>query len=89
MEKFEVLNILFASVFTSKISLQETQVPETKGKVCSKEDVPLVEEDEVRQYLSNLDIHKSMGPDGMNPQVLREVADVIARPLDNLLPVPW
>ena len=32
MEKTEELNAFFASVFTSKASLQESQVPETRGK---------------------------------------------------------
>ena len=41
----------------------------------------LVEDDLVRQYLRKLDIHKSIAPDGMYPQLLRELADVIARPL--------
>jgi len=41
----------------------------------------LLEEDCVRDHLRNLDNHKSMGPNGMHPQVLRELADVIAETL--------
>jgi len=84
MEEAEVLNAAFASVFTSKTSLQESQVPETREKSWSEEEVPSLEEDHVREYLSNLDIQKSMGPYGMHPQVLRELADVIVRTLNNL-----
>lgn len=51
-----------------------------KGKVWSKEYVPLVEEDQVMEYLSK-DIHKLMSPDGMYLWVLRELADVIVRSL--------
>ena len=40
-----------------------------------------MEEDPVRQYLSKLDPHKSMGPDGMHPRVLRDLADIIVRSL--------
>jgi len=61
-EKPAVLNASFASVFTSKIGLQESQVPETRGKGWSKEDVPLVKDDQVREYLSKPDTHKSNGP---------------------------
>ncbi|KAK4816388.1 LOW QUALITY PROTEIN: hypothetical protein QYF61_016705 [Mycteria americana] len=53
----------FASVFTSKIGLQKSQISETKGNICSREGVPLVEENQAREYLSNLDMHKSMGLD--------------------------
>ncbi|KAK4827448.1 hypothetical protein QYF61_018169 [Mycteria americana] len=42
-----------------------------RGKGWSKEGIPLVEEDQVREHLSKLDIHKSMGPDGIHPRVLR------------------
>jgi len=35
----------------------------------------------VRDHLSNMDAYKSMGPDGIHPQVLGELADVIGEPL--------
>ncbi|PKU43614.1 rna-directed dna polymerase from mobile element jockey-like [Limosa lapponica baueri] len=46
---------------------QESQTLEVTEKVRTKEDFPLVEEDQVRAQLSKLDIHKSMGPDRMYP----------------------
>ncbi|KAK4806997.1 hypothetical protein QYF61_000326 [Mycteria americana] len=46
-----------------KTSLQESQAPEARGKVWSKEDVPLVEEDLVREYLSKPDVQgQERGP---------------------------
>ena len=39
----------------------------------------MVDVDWVRDQLSNLDIHKSMGPDGMHPHVPRELAEAVAR----------
>ncbi|KAK4826401.1 hypothetical protein QYF61_008688 [Mycteria americana] len=61
--------------------LQESQAPETHRNIWNKEELPLLEEDQVMEHLNSLDIHKSMGPNGMQPQVLRELADVTARPL--------
>ncbi|PKU36054.1 rna-directed dna polymerase from mobile element jockey-like [Limosa lapponica baueri] len=48
-------------------------VPDFGGnKVWMKEDFPLVEEDQVREQLSKLDICKSVGPDGMNLNQIRQ-----------------
>lgn len=56
-EKAEVLSALLPSVFTGKIDLQQPQVPETRGNVWSKDDLPLVEEDQVREHLDKTYTH--------------------------------
>lgn len=76
LEKADVPNAAFTSSCSSKSCLQDPQLPEIKGKIRSKEDASFVGEDEVKKYLGNLDLHKSMGPDVRqihdNLQVLRE-----------------
>lgn len=53
-------------------------------QVLSKKDLLLVREDQVREYLSKLNVHKSMEPYGMHAGVLRELADVIESSLNSL-----
>jgi len=77
MEKTETLNAFFASLFASEARHQKSQRPEGRG--WRKEDVPLGAEDCI--LLSKLGVHMSIGPYAMHPKVIRELADVIARPL--------
>jgi len=88
-EKVELLNDFFDSVFTAKTGPQASQSLEVRKKAWRKQDLPLVEEDRVRHCLSKLDTHKSMGPDGMHPQFLRELVDVIAEPLSVIFERSW
>jgi len=66
-EKAELLNTFFASVFSAKAGPQESQAPEVREEAHREDDFPLVEKDCVRDHLSYLNTHKSMGPDGMHP----------------------
>lgn len=63
----------FVSVFARKTSLQESHVPETRKKNWSKEDVPLVEENQVRTYFTKLDIHKLTDSGGMHSRALKKL----------------
>ena len=67
MEDAELLNAAFASIFSAKAGPQESQAPEVGEAAHREDDFPLLEEDCVRDHLSNLNAHKSIGPDGMHP----------------------
>lgn len=71
-EKSNVLSALFSLVLTSKTELQASQASETYGNIQNKEELPLLERGQVMEHLNKFDTHKSMGSDGMQPQVLRE-----------------
>ncbi|PKU47470.1 rna-directed dna polymerase from mobile element jockey-like [Limosa lapponica baueri] len=84
-EKAELLNVFFATVFTAHASPQEPQNLEESEKDWTKEALPLVQKDQVKEQLSELGTHKSMGPDGM----LRELAEVTVVPLSIIFERSW
>jgi len=76
--KTELLNAFFVSVYTAGGCPEEPCTPEAPEEVTTKEECASVDEDWVKEQLDNLDIYKSMGPDGIHPWVLRELAEAIA-----------
>ncbi|CAM4488283.1 unnamed protein product [Lepidochelys kempii] len=82
VEKANVLNAFFASVFSS----QTAALGITKW---GRDGQPSVEIEVVRDYLEKLDVHKSMGPDELHPRVLKELAAVIAEPLAIIFENSW
>ncbi|CAM5102191.1 unnamed protein product [Natator depressus] len=86
VEKANVLNAFFPSVFTNKVSSQTAALGITKW---GRDGQPSVEIEVVRDYLEKLDVHKSMGPDESHPRVLKELVAVIAEPLAIIFENSW
>ncbi|KFP34449.1 hypothetical protein N325_12668, partial [Colius striatus] len=46
-------------------------------------------EEIVSNLLLHIDVHRSMGPDGVHPRLLRELAGVLAKPLSIIDQQSW
>lgn len=78
-EKAEVLNASFASVFDSKtncfLDIQSSELEDRDGE---QNEALIIQKEIASNLLCNLDIHKSLGLDGIHLDVLMELAEELA-----------
>ncbi|KAJ7417715.1 rna-directed dna polymerase from mobile element jockey-like [Willisornis vidua] len=87
-DKAEVFNAFFASVFNTNDRPRRPQYPELEDHDCKKEQPP-VDYEIVRDLLLQLDPDKFMGIDEIHPRILKELADVVIKPLSMIFEQYW
>ncbi|KAK4816377.1 hypothetical protein QYF61_016281 [Mycteria americana] len=89
-EKAEVPNAFFASVFNSRADCSlRTQSPELEDRDGDQNGAPIIQGEMVSDLLHHLDTHKSMGPDEIHLRVLKELAEVLTKPLSIIYQQSW
>jgi len=79
-----------ASVFNSDGSCSlHTQPPEQEDRDGEQKESPKIQGEMVSDLLYHIDTHKSMGLDGIHPVVLKELADVLAKPYSIICQQSW
>jgi len=88
--KAKVLNAFFTSVFNSQAHYsQGIQPPELEDRDGEQNKSPIIQEEAVNDLLCHLDTCKSMGPDGIHPRILRELAEEMTKPLSIIYQQSW
>ncbi|KFV53960.1 hypothetical protein N328_06067, partial [Gavia stellata] len=66
-----------------------TQHPELEDRDGEQNEAPIIQVEIVSNLLHHLDTHKSMVPDGIHPRVLRELVEVLTKPLSIIYQETW
>ncbi|KAF4789422.1 hypothetical protein TURU_151347 [Turdus rufiventris] len=84
-DKAEVLMTFFASVFNMDDGSRKSQYPDHD---CKNDQIP-VDPKIVHKLLLQLDPYKSLGPDGIHPRTLKEMANINTKLLLMIFKPPW
>ena len=85
----QILNASLLQSLMLRLALRNPRPCSIRERVWEKESFLLVKEDLVREHLVKISAHRSVGLNGMCPHVLRELVEMIARPLCIILEKSW
>ncbi|KAK4832555.1 LOW QUALITY PROTEIN: hypothetical protein QYF61_024055 [Mycteria americana] len=85
--RISILYWMRGETYKSSCSLG-TQPPELEDRDEEQDEAPIIQ-GEMRPAIPLRHTHKSMGPDGIHPRVLRELVEVLTKPLSILYQQRW
>ena len=68
-------------VITGRQAFHVSHISQPLGKSRQNNIPPTVSKEQVQDHLTRLNVHKPMGPNDMQPRVLKELADVVVKTL--------
>ena len=77
-EKANILNTYFASVYTEE---PNGEIPTIPTRSLVNQEGVIITENAVKKLLSELDVNKSPGPDGIHPRFINELTEQLCLPL--------